>query len=110
MFLKEKRCGTIKGLGYADGRPQRDYMSKKETSSPTVALILSCVIDAVEGRGVATCNIPGAFMQSDMKGKVVMKLEGVLAEIIVKIDPTVDLSRPSVRPSDRLSVHPCPIT
>ena len=26
-------------------------------------------------------------MQSDMKGKVVMKLEGVMAEVILKIDP-----------------------
>jgi hypothetical protein len=90
MFLKEKRCGTIKGRGCADGGPQRDYMSKEETSSPTVAteaLILSCIVDAAEGRDVATCDIPGAFMQSDMKGKVVMKLEGVMAEVIVKIDP-----------------------
>jgi hypothetical protein len=45
------------------------------------------VIDAIERRDVATCNIPGAFMQSDMKGKVVMKLEGVMAEVILKIDP-----------------------
>ena len=90
MFLKEKRCGTIKGRGCADGRKQRDYMSKNDTSSPTVAteaLLLSCVIDAVEGRDVATCDIPGAFMQSDMEGKVVMKLEGVMAEVILKIDP-----------------------
>jgi hypothetical protein len=90
MFLKEKRCGTIKGRGCADGRPQREYMSKEETSSPTVAteaLLLTCVIDAVEKRDVATCDIPGAFMQSDMKGKVVMKLEGVMAEVILKIDP-----------------------
>jgi hypothetical protein len=65
-------------------------LSKQETSSPTVAteaLSLTCVIDAIEGRDVATCDIPGAFMQSDMKGKVVMKLEGVMAEIIIKIDP-----------------------
>ncbi len=90
MFLKEKRCGTIKGRGCADGRPQRDYMTKQETSSPTVAteaLMLTCVVDAIEGRDVATCDIPGAFMQSDMKGKVVMKLEGVMAEVIVQIDP-----------------------
>jgi hypothetical protein len=90
MFLKEKRCGTIKGRGCADGRSQREYMSKEETSSPTVAteaLILTCVIDAMEGRAVATCDIPGAFMQSDKKGKVVMKLEGVMAEVILKIDP-----------------------
>jgi hypothetical protein len=90
MFLKEKRDGLIKGRGCADGRPQREYMTKEETSSPTVAteaLLLSCVIDAIEGRDVATCDIPGAFMQSDMKGKVIMKLEGVMAEVILKIDP-----------------------
>jgi hypothetical protein len=90
MFLKEKRTGQIKGRGCADGRFQREYMSKEETSSPTVAteaLILSCVIDAIEERDVATCDIPGAFMQSDMKGKVIMKLEGVMAEVIIKIDP-----------------------
>ncbi len=65
-------------------------MSKKETSSPTVAteaLILTYVIDAIEGRDVATCDIPGAFMQSDMKGKVVMKLKGVMPDVILKIDP-----------------------
>jgi hypothetical protein len=86
MFLKEKRCGTIEGRGCADGCKQRDHM----TSSPTVAteaLLLTCVIDTIEGRKVATCDIPGAFMQSDMKGKVVMKLEGVMAEVILKIVP-----------------------
>jgi arginine deiminase len=64
-------------------------MTKEEKSSPTVAteaLILTCVINAIKKRNVATCDIPGAFMQSDMKGKVVMKLEGVMAEVILKID------------------------
>jgi hypothetical protein len=37
----------------------------------------------------ATCDIPGAFMQSDMKGKVVVKLEGVMAEVILRIYPTL---------------------
>jgi hypothetical protein len=90
MFLKEKRCGTIKGRGCTDGRPQRDYMTKQETSSPTVAtkaLMLTCLINAIEGREVATCDIPGAFMQSDMNGKVIMKLEGVMAKVILQIDP-----------------------
>jgi hypothetical protein len=65
-------------------------MSKQETSSPAVtteALTLTCVIDAIEERDVATSDITGAFMQSDMKGKVVMKLEGVMADVILKIDP-----------------------
>jgi hypothetical protein len=90
MFLKEKRCGTIKGRGCADGRPQRDHMTKEETSSPTVAneaLMLTCVIDAIKGQNVATVDIPGAFMQSEMKGDVYMKLEGVMAEVIMKRDP-----------------------
>jgi hypothetical protein len=65
-------------------------MTKQETSSPTVAtkaLMQTCVINAIEGRDVATCNIPGTFMPLDMKGKVFMKLEGVMAEVILQIDP-----------------------
>jgi hypothetical protein len=90
MFPKAKPCGTIKGRGCTDGRSEREYMSKEKISSPTVAteaLILTCVIDAMEGRDVATWDIPGFFMQSDMKGKVLMKLEGVMAEVILKIEP-----------------------
>ena len=69
MFLKKKRTGQIKGRGCADGRKQRLYTKKEEASSPTVsieALMISCMIDAEEGREVATIDIPGAFMQADM--------------------------------------------
>jgi hypothetical protein len=34
MFLKRKCCGKIKARGYADGRPQREYILKDESSSP----------------------------------------------------------------------------
>jgi hypothetical protein len=91
MFIKEKRDGLLEACGRANGRSQRECVSKDETSSPTVAteaLLLSCVIDAAEGRDVATCDIPGAFMQSDMKDKVIMKLEGVMTEVVLKIDPS----------------------
>ena len=94
MFLKRKRCGKIKGHGCADSRSQRNYMNKQDTASPTVsteALLLSCVIDAIERRQVATCDIPGAFMQSKMKtetGKrVTIKLEGLMAQLLLKIYP-----------------------
>ena len=50
--------------------------------------MLTCMIDAMEGRDVATCDLPGAFMHSNMKGKVVMKLEGVMTEVITKVDPS----------------------
>jgi hypothetical protein len=61
-------------------------MRKKDISSPTVvtdeALKLSCMINATENQDVATWDIPGPFMQSKMEGKVIMKLKGVMAEII----------------------------
>ena len=53
MFLKEKRDGSIKARGCADGRTQRIYTNKEDASSPTVsieAMVLSCAIDAKESR------------------------------------------------------------
>ena len=90
MFLKKKRNGSIKGRGCADGRKQRLYTAKEDASSPTVAIesvMLSSVIDAKENRDVATVDIPGAFMQADMDDVVHMRLEGKMAELLVKIDP-----------------------
>lgn len=55
MFLKEKRCGKIKARGCANGRKQRLWKTKEETSSPTVrtkSCFISSVIDAKEGRAV----------------------------------------------------------
>jgi len=89
MFLKRKRCGRIKGRGCADGRKQRVYKKKEDTSSPTVTtegLFLSCVIDAKERRVVATCDIPGAFMQADMDESIHMRLAGPLAMLLTKVD------------------------
>ena len=85
MFLKKKRCGRIKGRGCADGRKQRLYKSKEETSSPTVsteALMLSCVIDAKERRCVTTSDIPGAFMQADMDKLIHMRLSGPMTLLL----------------------------
>ena len=90
MFIKEKRCGMIKARGCADGRKQRLYKTKAETSSPTVrteSLMLSCVIDAKERRNVLTCDVPGAFMQADIDEIVHVKLEGPLADLLAKVDP-----------------------
>lgn len=67
MFLKKNRCGKIKGYGYADGRKQRLYTSKDKSSTPAVvtkSLMLTCLINTMETRDVATVDIPGAFMQS----------------------------------------------
>ena len=91
MFLKEKRCGKVKARGCADGRKQRLYKTKDETSSPTMnveALFITCLIDAMEGREVMTCDIPGAFMQSDMDELLHMKLEGEIAFLLICLHPS----------------------
>jgi hypothetical protein len=90
MFLKKKHTGQIKGRGCADGRRQRIYMQKEDTSSPTVAiesLFMSAAIDALERRDVATVDIPGAFMQADMVGDVHMRLEGKIADLFSQLEP-----------------------
>jgi len=52
----------------ANGQSQRDYMTKTETSLPTIsleAMMLSCAIDAKEGRHVTVTDILGlSFMQT----------------------------------------------
>ena len=68
MFLKRKRFGNIKARGCADGRPQREYITKLESSSPCVkthALFLSCLVDAFGRRKVVIADIPGAFLSAD---------------------------------------------
>ena len=66
MFLNlESDEVKIKGRGCADGRKQWDWISKEDTTSPTVStegLMLSCIIDEMKVRDVATAEIPGAFL------------------------------------------------
>jgi len=72
---------SINARGFADGQSQRDYMTKTETSSPTVSLeasMLSCAIDTKEGRHVAVTDIPGAFLHAVMDQDVHMLLEGTI--------------------------------
>jgi hypothetical protein len=90
MFLSKKRCGRVKARGCADGRKQRETTSKEEASAPTVAIkavMLSATIDAMEGREVATVDIPGAFMQADIDEVVHVKFEGEIAKMLVQMDP-----------------------
>ena len=92
MFLKRKRNGKIKARGCADGRPQREFISKEESSSPTVsiyALMISCAMDAIEGRKVVTCDIPGAFLQADWPEDIdcYLKFEGAMVDMLCDINP-----------------------
>ena len=89
MFLKKKRCGAIKGRGCADGRKQRAYITKEESTSPTVsteAVFLTAVVDAWENRKVAVLDVPGAFMQVEMDELVHVRFEGEMVEKLLEID------------------------
>jgi hypothetical protein len=89
MFLKRKRCGRIKGRGCADGRPQRAYIQREDATSPTVstqAVFLTSLIDAHEGRDVATVDIHGAFMHADMDDLVHLRLTGKMVDLLLEID------------------------
>jgi hypothetical protein len=93
MFLKLKRDGKIKGRTVAGGNKQRDYISKEDASSPTVAtesVLLSCIIDAEEHRDVAIVDIPNAFVQTRVeneKDMAFIKIRGILVDILVEIAP-----------------------
>ena len=91
MFLKKKRNGIIKRRGCADGRPQRLYISKDETSSPTAcieSIFLTAIIDAHEERDVAIVNIPGVFLQTKASDGTIIKLQGAVVNALLRINPT----------------------
>jgi len=52
-------------------------------------MMMSCAIDAREGRHVAVIDIPGAFLYMDMEEDVNMLLEGTIAELVIKLDPSL---------------------
>jgi hypothetical protein len=95
MFLKQKREGKIKGRTMAGGNNQRDYISKEDASSPTVAMesvLLSCIIDAEEERDIAVVDIPNAFVQTRVeneKDMAFIKIQDILVDIMVEIAPDV---------------------
>ena len=94
-FLKEERDGKIKDQTMADGNKQRDYISKEDASSPTVAtesVLLTCIVDAEEERDVAVADIPNALIQTQVekeKDVVFVNIHGVLVDILVEIAPDV---------------------
>ena len=79
----------------ARGKKQRDYISREDASSPTIAtelVLMSCIIDAEEERAVAVIDTPNTFIQirvEDEKDMAFINIYGVLVDILVEIDPDV---------------------
>jgi len=92
MFLTEKRSGEVKARACANGSVQCKPVAKDEAAAPTVmseAIFVESTIYAHESHDVVTCDIPGAFLQADNPDFVLMQLDGILAELMVKIAPTL---------------------
>jgi hypothetical protein len=95
IFLVQKDDGRIKARTCANGSIQRDYINKEEASSPTAlteAIMMTAAIKADENRDVMTADIPNAFVQTEMENKterIMMKIKGPLAEMLLKIEPEV---------------------
>ena len=65
-------------------------MAKEEAAAPTVALesvFVTATIDAKEKQKVVTIDIPGAFLLANIEDYVVMKMNRLLVELMVKTDP-----------------------
>ena len=64
---------------------------KSETSSPTVssdAIMLTLIVDAMEGRDVATADVAGAYLNAKMDDYVLMRLEGEDVSLMCDVNPT----------------------
>ena len=96
MLLAEKNDGSVKGRHVFQGSQTRDWVSREETASPTAsleAITTTCVIDAHEGRDVMTCDIPNAFIQTEIPevedgtARMTMKITGLVVDYLIELDP-----------------------
>ena len=78
-----------------EGNKQQDYIMKEDVSSPMVsakAVMLTCMINALDNQDIPVINIPNAFVQTVVKDEahhVVIHIRGPLVDILVSIAPDV---------------------
>jgi hypothetical protein len=95
IFVEERRDGKLKARKVIEGNKQCDYITKEDASSPTVsaeAVMLTCIIDALEGRDIAVVDIHNPFVQTvvgDKEHYVIVCIRGPLVDILVNIAPHV---------------------
>ena len=92
MLTKMKASGECKTRTVADGSQQRGTVRDEDKTGPTGSLqarLLTSIIDAKERRFVITMDILNAFLHANLPHdeKVIMRLVGELAEIMVKLAP-----------------------
>ena len=96
MLLTRKKSGDIKGRLVYNGKETRNWISRKDKSSPTVlaeSLMLTCAVDAFKKRDIMTLDIPNAYIQASVPlqkvgERIIMKVRGDLVDWLCQIDPT----------------------
>ena len=92
MFLKKKSDRTIKGRACAISTPQCAYIKTEGATSPTCAtesVFITSVVNAQKRHHVASFDVPTSFLYAFTDKDVVMRLEGRLAQLMVKLDPSM---------------------
>jgi hypothetical protein len=95
IFVERKQDGVLKARQVTGGNKQRGYIMKEDVRSLTVssvAVMLTCVVDANENREVAIVDIPNAFVQTvvkDEKDGAFIRIRGPLVNILLSIAPDV---------------------
>ena len=95
MLLTQKSTGIPKGRLAYNRKKTREWISREDKSSPTVhteSLMLTCAVDAHEGRDVMSLDVPNAYIQAELpvakRGeRVVMKIRGKLVDWLVQLAP-----------------------
>ena len=94
MFFKEKydawgNLTKVKARLVANGA-QQDELLYEDTTSPTAALstlFTVLALAAMRGKHVGVGDVPGAYLNADMKSDVHMLLEPTIARILCELEP-----------------------
>lgn len=91
LLLIEEKCNKdLKVRTVARGVQQKNFLKKEEVYSPmlnTTSIFIISRIEANENRVVRVHDVPNVFVQTDIDKKVVMKVKGKKAELLLKTDP-----------------------
>ncbi len=94
--MEEKKGSNLKARKLIGGNKQCDYITTKEDASSTMvsaeAVMLTCVIDALEERSIAVVDISKTFVQmlvEDKNNPVIVHIRGPLVDILAIIAPDV---------------------
>ena len=88
-----------------DGRKQRAYITKEESTSPTIsteAVFLMAIVDAWENRKVVVLDVLGAFMQVDMDELVHVWFQGEMVDKLLEIDHDLYTSYVTVEKGEKV--------